>query len=556
MKDLNDQQRLAVLSDSSSVLINAGPGTGKTKTLVSRIVYLIESGVPPKDILALTFTNKAAREMQERVGDLLPRTKPSPRVTTFHGFCVEFLSHTPGEKPAIIPEIERLQLIRNLRKSLNIKGLSTKDLSLHISLVKSLSRTQTSDKQIATLLQKYQESLKERNELDFDDLLMQTLDLLRSHPEKRPAYQHVLVDEFQDTNPIQYELLQLLGKSASLFVIGDPLQSIYGFRGASSAIFDQFARDYPKAQVINLATNYRSAPQIVTLSRDLFPNSHQLEAARKENGRIRCVEVLNEYSEARWIISEIESAIGGSTMLSGHDYQDSQDNACSFANFAVLYRTHRTAIALRRLLDESGLPYQVAGEASPYEQPEVAKIIKALEETVDHNQPLSQLMARTASELGLDVASPDIRSLMNTALRFEEQGVQAFLNHIQDIAGQDFYDPAADAITLLTIHAAKGLEFDQVFLIGAEEGILPHVRPSKETNLDEEKRLFYVAATRASNNLDILHTQKRAGESAKLSQFVKTLPEKLLPRVKDPQIADQQIKIQKRALKRSQTSLF
>lgn len=554
MKDLNKGQLQGVTAGEGPILIIAGPGTGKTKTLTARISHLLKKGVAAEKILALTFTNKAAREMSERTRVLLPRDTNLPLVTTFHSYCYQLIRDVTGEEPAIISEIERQQILRDIKKSQSLKGLSVRELSLRLSLAKSLSETQTTDSGIATLLQNYQKSLEERNVCDYDDLLIRAYHLLKE-PVNRPAFDHILVDEFQDTNDMQYQILKLLNPG-SIFAIGDPLQSIYGFRGANAGVFDTFLKDWPQALTIHLERNYRSTPDIVALSGSVFSEAPLLSAQRPDTGQVKCVQVLNEYSEANWIIRSIEQSIGGSTMIKGHDHHMDSAKSTSFRNFAVLYRTHRTAQILKRLLDESGLPYQIAGEGSPYQQPAAAQIIDALHGKDSPRRHVSELVAQTAKNLGIDAQTPAVQTLTNTAVRFDGQNLEAFLAHIDAIAEQEFYDPTADAITLLTIHAAKGLEFKHVFLIGAEEGILPHHPPKAEPNLGEEKRLFYVAITRARDNLDILYAKKRAGKYAAPSQFITDIPANILPHITDPNMPDEQKRLKKIALKRSQTSLF
>ncbi len=554
MNELNDRQRQAVEISDGPVLIVAGPGTGKTKTLIARIAHLVKQSVPPNRILALTFTNKSAREMQERLDHLLPVGK-RPDVTTFHAFCYRLLADIAGEKPELISETDRQDSIRQLKKSQQLKGLSVKELSLAISQAKS--SLETVDPDLADLLQQYQELLRERKQLDFDDLLMQAFEFLKAHPAKRPAYQHILVDEFQDTNELQYEFLKLLADTTNIFVIGDPKQSIYGFRGASAEIFDRFKRDWPGASVIALSINYRSTPQVAAVGNAVFSNSPSLLAHRQDAGQARCIEVLNEYSEAEWIINSIEQQIGGSTMLRSSDHHATQDEAGHFRDFAILYRTHRMAMTFRHLLDESGLPYQVAGEGSPYAQAEVMAIIEALRSAEQNDsEPVSKLITRKATATRFDPQSPPLRMLINAAVRFDDAGLLAYLEHLDTIAEQEFYDPAADAITLLTIHAAKGLEFRHVFLIGVEEGLLPHHRKGARVDMDEERRLFYVAVTRARDRLDILHTKKRGGDASKLSRFVSSMDPTILTRLNDPEMAAQQERLRKRAIKRSQTTLF
>ena len=572
---LNAEQWAAVEQSDGPALIVAGPGTGKTKTLTARIAYLIASGhARPEQILALTFTNKAAQEMLDRVELLLKQigqaSADKPLVATFHALCHKLL----GGDLQFATEPQRLQIIKQLQKPADLKGLSTRELALLISRAKNM--VEDENPELTALVRRYDAALAELNVLDFDDLLLRTKQLLESDPATRKELQgrftHILVDEFQDTNRLQYELLQLLRGNDNLFVIGDPLQSIYGFRGASGGIFEQFRADFPKAATVALAVNYRSVPEVVTLSNALFPDAPQLTAHAQINGQTRTVQVLNEYSEAAWVLAEIQTAIGGGDMLRAV----SDDNPAlhrTLRDFAILYRNRSAAQAVQKLVADSGLPYQVVGEGSPYEQPQVLAIIALLRGALtgepaalegfsraevaavqdllgQAGDVLPHLLAeKIAGILGFD-KSPAVRQFVGGLVRFPTLArAMEYLDHIAD---DRFYDAQADAITLLTIHASKGLEFPHVFLVGAEEGILPH----KRADVAEEKRLFYVAATRAKERLDILHTRKRAGEPAELSRFARELGPTLLPRETDPNLAADQRRAQKRAVKKSQQSLF
>lgn len=548
---LNDQQRLAAESPAGPILIIAGPGTGKTKTLIARLNFLLKTGIPADRLLALTFTNKAASEMKTRIS-----TEPKPHITTFHALCHKFLTEIEGEAPTIISQVERQQIVRNLKKSRSQKGISMRELELYLSRLKNQSEPSDDE-----LLLVYQQALAEKNLHDYDDLLLKLHRYLSKdvtlRTELQERYDAILVDEFQDTNELQYEILKLLNGTDNIFVIGDPAQSIYGFRGASAAVFDQFKRDWPTTRRVTLDTNYRSTVNVVNLGCHIFPGTPPLVAHRQTDGSVKAIHVLNEYSEAKWIINAIEASTGGSTMLMGSEHHTTQRSDHRFSDFAVLYRTHRTAAVIRRLLDETGLPYQVAGEGSPYSHPSVVALVQELKTMKTENTgPISQIIATKASNLGFDITSPDIRAVINHAVRFDKATLLDFLQHLDIIADTEFYDPSADAITLLTIHAAKGLEFGHVFLIGAEDGILPNHTPYRSADVNEERRLFYVAVTRARDTIDILHTKKRSGKPARISPFVTELPSSILPRGLDPNLTVEQEKSRKRALKRSQTSLF
>lgn len=565
--ELNNEQRRAVEAGEGPVLIVAGPGTGKTKTLTARIAYLIESGrARPEQILALTFTKKAAEEMRQRVQTML-HGQSSPRIATFHAFCHELL----GNDTAFVSEQERLSIIKSLPRLAALKPLSAREVGLLISKAKNGADT---DKTIQSITQTYDAALWEKELRDFDDLLLQAHELLEGDQDVRREtqgrYKYILVDEFQDTNRLQYELLQLLRGNDNLFVIGDPNQSIYGFRGASGGIFAQFGQDFPNTQKITLHVNYRSVPAVVHLSNAIFPHAEPLAAHTGEGGQVQAVLTLNEYSEANWVVGEIHRAIGGGDFLHAVS-DDERAQHRTLKDFAILYRSRSCAAAVQRAVAESGLPYQIVGDGSPYDKPEVQTAITLLKslatnepaalknitknqartllDGVDKSLPPSKLIDAIAATFGLQ-QTRELMSLANTLVRFEN--LQQAVDHLDSIAEQQFYDPATDAITLLTIHAAKGLEFPHVFLVAAEQGILPHAKASPA----EERRLFYVAVTRARERLDVLHVKTRGNKPAIMSQFIAETPEAILPRTVDENLAADQRRAQKRKLKRSQQSMF
>ncbi len=577
MDRLNENQRQAVEAVNGPLLIVAGPGTGKTKTLVARIVHIIESGAAkPSEVLALTFTNKAAAEMRERVATAI--AGDAPNVTTFHALCYQLLMDENRQELKFVSEPERAMIIKQLRKSAELKTLSAQELGLEISRLKNGA---SGDESAAKLLAGYNQALQAQGLCDFDDLLLKTRELLTTKKPKLP-YKYILVDEFQDTNALQYELLQLLRINDNICVIGDPLQSIYGFRGADSTMFDRFCADFPSAQTVHLSINYRSVPEVVQLTNTIFPDSPKLEAHTKVAGEVKVVEVLNEYSEAAWIIGAIEQSIGGSTFLKSHDMDYAHHDAGhTFRDFAIIYRTHRVGRTAQKLLAESGIPYQVVGEGSFYERPAIWAVIHvmrylaessaenramlgslaalkklspgqidALLEKLDSEQKVSELASATMDTFALDTT--DRAQFISSLVRFDDAGLTAYITHVDELLSTNFYDPAADAMTLTTIHAAKGLEFTHVFLVGAEEGILPHER----SDIDEERRLFYVAVSRAEAKLHILYARTRSGAPAKLSRFARDIDTSILPQTQDENMSAQQRRLTKRTVKRSQGTLF
>ena len=569
--ELNDQQREAVELVGEPSLIVAGPGTGKTKTLTARIAHLITSGAAkPGEILALTFTNKAAEEMRSRVAASVDGEVPT--ITTFHALCYQLL----GGDMQFISSAERTMLIKSLRKSAELKSLTTNELALEISRLKNQT-VDTEDKALDALRRAYDAALEERGLCDFDDLLLKTRELLKTEKPELP-YNYILVDEFQDTNTLQYELLQLIRNNDNVCVIGDPLQSIYGFRGADSTMFDRFAADFPDLKKVYLSVNYRSVPEVVRLTNEIFPDSPKLTAHTEMSGKVTAIEVLNEYSEAARIIDTIEKSIGGSSFLKSHEMEyDQHEAGHTFRDFAVLCRTHHVGKTVQKLLGESGIPFQVVGEGSFYERPAIwatiqlmryfinpsvmleslpalknfsAIQIKVLLEKIDGTQNVSDLAVTIMDTFGLDQA--DRSQFISGLVRFDEQRLAAYVQYVDELMATEFYDPSADAVTLTTIHAAKGLEFTHVFLIGAEEGVLSH----KNADLEEERRLFYVAVSRAKKQLDILRARTRASKPTELSRFVRNIDNTILPRALDENIEAQKRRIAKRTAKRSQGSLF
>jgi superfamily I DNA/RNA helicase len=564
---LNPEQKGAVEAGDGPLLIVAGPGTGKTKTLTERVVHLVQSGrAKPQEILALTFTNKAAREMQERVSARLE--KQTPAITTFHALAQKLLKQ---DSRRLASDAERAEIIRSIRKT-HGKQWSARDISLLVS--KAKNSIQPPEDAVQIIANTYNLELAARGLYDFDDMLLNLRNELEKHP--NTTYRHILVDEFQDTNELQYELLRLLNTTDNLFVIGDPLQAIYGFRGADDKIFERFRNDWPAAKEIHLVTNYRSTPEVIHMANAIFPDAPQLVPHRTDAGQVAAVEMLNEYGEAEWLLKEIESQIGGSDMLKSSQYHQS-DKQRSFRDFAILYRTHAVARTLQKTLDASGIPYQVAGEGSPYLQPHIQEFFQALSyiesgETPDPGK-LSASQARrlldplksytSLAQLAQDVAEAigikqddNFKLLANALVRFDDKPLREYLEYIRSMADQEYYDPSASAVTLLTIHASKGLEFSEVFVLAAEQEILPLIRQGKVTDLGEEKRLFYVAATRARDNLYLLHARKRSREAREESSFLTGLPAKTITRLADAEMTQQIRKLQRHAQKRSQGSLF
>ncbi len=445
MNDLNEEQQKAVLSESNSIAIVAGPGTGKTKTLTSSIEYLIKNKkVPPDKILALTFTKKAAKEMKDRL-----QVKQKPFVGTFHALALYLLKIEPN----IITKEQQLEIVTKQ----DLKQIST-------------SKNNLKDTE---LVKKYNQKLQELNLKDYDDLLLMLYKELKIINLKLKI-DYVLVDEFQDTNPLQYKILRLL-KAKNYFVIGDPNQSIYGFRGTNEKIFDDFYKDYPDTLNFTLTKNYRSTPKVTDTYNLLFEN--KLTSVRQDLGEVYLLETLNEFSEADWIVNFIKQKAGGL------DLRDASEANANFSDFAILYRTHHFSRILQKKFEESGIPFQIVGGESATENQQIEDLIKI------------------------------------------------------------------NCVTLLTMHASKGLEFEYVFLCGCEQGLIPY----KKSDLDEEKRLFYVALSRARRGLYLTKAKIRSNKPKKQSQFLDNLN---LEIKSDEEAAKKEQRVKLHKLKKSQLSMF
>ncbi|KKR79998.1 MAG: hypothetical protein UU73_C0001G0293 [Candidatus Daviesbacteria bacterium GW2011_GWA1_41_61] len=467
--DLNDQQRKIVEQGDGVVMVKAGPGTGKTKTLISRVAYLIlEKHINPANILTLTFTQRAALEMKERLNLILGSNLPT--ITTFHGLAFNFLTGLVGEIK-IISEEDQETLLKKVAGKSKVK-ISPRALSVIISQHKSTTNPSKKDSEMERLIVDYNKALNQQQLLDFDDLLMQMYKSLEEKNDKRRQlknlYQYILIDEFQDTNDLQYQIIKMILKdSPNLFVIGDPFQSIYGFRGASAEVFKTLKDDFSAVCEETLGINYRSHSNVVQISNLLFPQSLTLQPASKKGGKVSLVKTLNEYSEADWVIRFISDKIGGTDLLKAQHLV----TQVNFSDFAVVFRAHHLSGVLRKQFEESGMPYQIVKEDTPVE---------------------------------------------------------------------------GDHIKLLSMHAAKGLEFKFVFICGFEEGLIPYIK--NEADLEEEKRLLYVAMTRAKEELYLLYAKKRQKKPNQVSRFKTLLEHPNFLEVEDEAIT--------KIIKKSQISLF
>ena len=595
---LNDEQARAVTHGDGPLLILAGAGSGKTKTLTHRIAYLIgELKVFPSRILAVTFTNKAAKEMRQRLAQLLDEDAENrqfmPWMGTFHSICVRILrmdgAHIGLDKRFLIYDTDdQVSLMKQIMKA---RGLTDKDIKPRavlsvISNAKnemrsaedfSMSARGPREQKIAELFFAYEKALKEAAALDFDDLLTKTVELLQNSPEIRQKWQrqfeYILIDEYQDTNAVQYALIKLLvNERRNLCVVGDDAQSIYSFRGADYTNILNFERDFPGTTVVKLEQNYRSTGAILDLANSLIQhNIHRTDknlwTANGDGIDPKLWQLYSESEEALAIANEIQAQIA---------------NGRQYGDVAVLYRTNAQSYAIERALRQSYIPYKIVGGLRFLDravvkdvlaylrllyQPsdrvsflrivnvpkrgigtvsvakfldwndaarrdivsgllaveeadnltarakrpllELGKILKELQQEIDGSpaELIEKIIKRTGYGDFINDGTPQAEERMeNIGVLLAEAkayvDVPAFLEEMALMSSAD--TAAEQQVTLMTLHAAKGLEFPVVFLAGLEEGILPHARvfdSGKADDIEEERRLCYVGVTRAREEL-------------------------------------------------------
>jgi len=487
LNDFNEAQQNAVTSNSPSIAIVAGPGTGKTKTLVGRLSYLlIEKHIAPEKILAITFTRKAAAEIKDRL--TMPLGQKTPFVGTFHSLALHILS----DDAIKIADQKTLATFAN-KKTLR-----------EVSMLKN-------NLEESELVKTYNQKLFAVGMVDYDDLLLLLFKKL-NHKDEIPNMEHVLVDEFQDTNPLQYKILKRLN-AKNYFVIGDPKQSVYSFRGTNEKIFEEFTRDHPNTRQITLTKNYRSAPEIIKTYQTLFPQTSLLPT-KTIKGEALLLDLQNEFSEATWIVNYIRNYVGGLQM------QDAQESQGTFSDIAILYRTHRFKRVLEQKLQQSGIPFQVVGGGSFYEDPEIQAFISQI---INKKTKFKSLLSAIDILLSASLKKEELKSNVS---RFGNgtKSVSRFLEYTSELQNHEYFDPHANCVTLSTMHASKGLEFEFVFVCGCEEGIIP----SKRNDLDEERRLFYVAMSRAKKGLYLTFARRRNKRRSYKSTFLKRLEIKTL----------------------------
>ena len=628
LKGLNAPQREAASQIEGPVLVLAGAGTGKTRTVTYRIAHMLQEGVDPRHIMAVTFTNKAAQEMRERIGELVGQDHGELlTVGTFHAFCVRVLrehGHYLGVSKwfSICDAADQQTAVKTAMRDLRIpeKTLHPGFAQSRISLLKNslespdeyAARTTGDEALVAEIYARYDENLRRQKLLDFDDLLIFTLKLLRKFPEVlealRNKHRYLMVDEYQDTNKPQYEIVRLLaGESRNLFVVGDDDQSIYSWRGADVRKILGFEKDFPGAKVVRLEMNYRSTKPILDLANKVISNNvsrfpKELESHLGEGVEPCFMEMIDEEDEADFIASEI-------------NYQVSRGEA-NYADYAILFRTQTQPRIFETRLRAQDIPYRLIGGMSFFDRKEVRDILaylklysnpddessllriincpprgigkttldRVIQWATDHGMPANKafaqadkienippagakgvtdlltmlknlkqggnlpdfiraLVERVNYRAEVDRVYPDpvtrmarwaavdeiLNAAENHARRKRQATVGSFLEEIALAAAndkeQEDHDP--DKVTLMTLHAAKGLEFPRVYLVGVEEGIIPHARSIEEGSVDEERRLMYVGITRAEKILMLSCAGERARfgkrEKREVSRFWKEM---------------------------------
>lgn len=635
---LNPQQAEAVINTEGPMLIMAGAGSGKTKVLTCRVANLLQKGVRPYRILAITFTNKAAAEMRERVNNMSGPAAKDVWLFTFHAFCARFLRMEIDKLPgyggnfAIYDTADSQNLIKQILKEMNLddKRFQPSGILSRISNAKNALQDAAAfarqagdfyEQKVADIYSRYEQKLQLNNALDFDDLLMLSIKLLQENKEVCEKYQdrfdYLLVDEYQDTNHAQYLLTKFLAaKHRNICVVGDADQSIYGWRGADIQNILDFEKDYPDAKVIKLEQNYRSTQIILDAANAVIENNtgrkpKNLWTENKSGADIIYFQAVDERDEARFVIEQLQNL------------QRTENK--KLGDMAILYRTNTQSRIFEEMLIKSGISYNMVGGLKFYERKEIKDIIAYLRvifnpadslsllriinvpkrgigdaslakiqayaaannvslfEAVSNAAAIDGLSSRFVSKLDdlagiifelMNLANEapvedlidrvlrdtgyleelenertpqaqsridNLHELISVAQEFaaseEENNLENFLAHVALVSDIDDTELGEDAITLMTLHSSKGLEFPVVFLVGMEEGLFPHARTlMDETEIEEERRLCYVGITRAKEKLFLSSTKMRTiyGNTVTYppSRFLQEIPAHLVKTIK------------------------
>jgi len=578
---LNPEQLAAVTHSGGPMIIIAGPGTGKTRTLTCRMAWLIQNRqVKPENILAVTFTRKAAEEMGLRLSKMLGADAALPLALTFHAFCLQLLHKVCGNtRYDVIDDLDRKDLMGDAVRAVKAFApdvLLTMDQAADlISRAKQLLLLPSDDlamvakdipaSDLQAVYAAYQQILEAKNCYDYEDLIFQTVRMLESDPELKALYRkrfpYIFVDEYQDLNFGQYRLIRALApKNSDICVIGDPDQSIYGFRGSNAAYFHRFADDYPGPARIHLTRNYRSTETILeaahgVIRRHAFdPTGCRLHSGIIGEKSIRILETESEKSEAVAVGKTIAQLVGGT----GFHFDDFGGNADAlqgeyraFSDIAVLYRTRRQGETIAGVFETAGIPFQMVQKDLLFRQKAVAELLAKLKspETLETSEPINVVdRLRRLAQL------PDIQNHLQSGGGRAQEALDRVFVLAKTFGGDsigfletaaletdtDVFDEKSQKVALMTLHAAKGLEFPIVFIAGCENGLIPFLRekeknPDLNPNMDEERRLFYVGMTRAKDQLYLAWAKNRVifgrNQLRQLSPFIADLPAPLLDRI-------------------------
>ena len=594
--NLNDKQKEAVLYINGPMLVLAGAGSGKTKVLTNRIANLIDNGISPANILAITFTNKAAKEMKDRVFNLIGNDAYMIQISTFHSLGLKILKENYeklgyDKNFVVIDSDDALTVIKKIMKNMNLSSqyYNAKNIRNKISSAKNELMDLQSfanleyDKNIVKVYEKYLEKLKLNNSVDFDDLLILPIRLFREYPSVLESYQerykYILIDEYQDTNECQYIFSKMLAKKyKNIFVVGDNDQAIYAFRGANYKNILNFEKDYPDCKTILLEENYRSTKTILNAANSVIKNNKlrkdkNLWSNNEEGELIKYIRTDGEKEEADYVAKEIKKLIS--------DGVDPVD-------IAVLYRTNAQSRVMEEACLKNNIPYKIIGSFYFYNRKEIKDLIcylrlinnykddvsllrvinvpkrKIGEKTIDNisnvalennsclfdainsgkelefknlildlkekceNLSLTEMVELVLDKSGMkqeleneksldsEIRLENLEEFKSITKNYEEEygviSLDDFLNEISLVSDMSEHQDGNNKVSLMTVHSVKGLEFDDVFVIGMEEGIFPHYNAINEgTNsaIEEERRLCYVAITRAKKKLWLLNAKKR-----------------------------------------------
>jgi len=588
INNLNDRQKKAVVSKTKHILILAGAGSGKTKVLTHKVAYtILKREVNPENCLLLTFTNQAALEMKERMKTLLTDTNLKNKTGsgliagTFHSFCAKilridgrnigidnnFVIYDEQDQTDLIKEIiTKLNLTNTIKPKNILYSISeAKNSNISPSLMKEISQSDF-QRTVSLIFAKYEDELANNNAIDFDGLLLKSVELFEKNPEILHKWQnkftHIFVDEWQDTNKVQYKLILLLtGSKSYLTVVGDAAQSIYSWRGADYRNINYLMKDYQDLEVINLEQNYRSTKTILDAANSVISkntNHPILKLWTQKNGgeKINIYSARNGYDEANYVTEEIKNL-----RKKGLNYKD----------IAVLYRTNAQSRVLEEILIHASIPYVLVGGVRFYDRKEIKDLLcylrlivnpkdkvslkraekigkKRLEkfenikneidleknttlEILDKVTTATEYLSKFKEDDSEDAARlENIKELRSVALEFSN--LSEFLENVALVQATDT-SIEGDRVTLTTLHAAKGLEFSVVFIVGMEEGLFPHSRSLwKQEQMEEERRLAYVGITRAKERLYLSYASRRLyfGEKTNNppSRFIYDIPEHLL----------------------------